>query len=81
MQKLITRQQNRWNILLFWPILLILDITGVEPLEWPRSTELIVFLIINAMITFVSDMTMMLSMVSILVAYSKSSSSGLARLI
>lgn len=51
-----------WNILLFWPILLVLDVTGLEPLEWPRSTELVIFLAINAMITFVSDITMMLSM-------------------
>jgi len=51
-----------WNILLFWPILLILNFSGLEPLEWPRSTELGIFLLINASITFVSDMLMMKSM-------------------
>lgn len=51
-----------WNILLFWPILLVLHFTGWETLELPRSREIVFFLVINASITFISDMTMMLSM-------------------
>lgn len=51
-----------WNILLFWPILLILHYTGWETLEPPRSREVVFFLVINASITFVSDLLMMLSM-------------------
>lgn len=51
-----------WNILLFWPILVVLNYTGVEPFEWPHQGSVIFFLLLNASITFVSDMTMMVSM-------------------
>lgn len=40
-----------WNIVLFLPLLLIVNFTGLEPLQWPRSNELWVFLIVNAAIT------------------------------
>ncbi|GAA5860027.1 hypothetical protein JCM1840_001846 [Sporobolomyces johnsonii] len=44
-----------WNILLLWPMGVLLDWAGVETFELPKGKALWASLLINASITFVSD--------------------------
>ncbi|KAM0750478.1 hypothetical protein T439DRAFT_326445 [Meredithblackwellia eburnea MCA 4105] len=44
-----------FNILLIWPLGVLLDQTGLEKFEWPKGRELWISIIVNAGITFVSD--------------------------
>ncbi|PBL00980.1 hypothetical protein ARMGADRAFT_1007061 [Armillaria gallica] len=51
-----------FNILAYWPIGILLHVTGVETLEWPSSSKAITILIINMAITWSSDYLYVLSM-------------------
>ncbi|KAK0245858.1 hypothetical protein EDD85DRAFT_802370 [Armillaria nabsnona] len=51
-----------FNILAYWPIGILLHVTGVETLEWPSSRKAITILIINMAITWSSDYLYVLSM-------------------
>ncbi|CAH7690094.1 hypothetical protein PPACK8108_LOCUS25336 [Phakopsora pachyrhizi] len=50
------------NLLFFWPIGVLLDYTGLEVFELPKSSKLWVSVLINAMCTFTSDYIYMLAM-------------------
>lgn len=42
-------------LLLLWPIVIVLHFTGVETFELPKGTRVISLLLLNALITFISD--------------------------
>lgn len=42
-----------WNIVLIWPIGVVLHLTGIEVWEWPKGGRLLLGIAVNAMITFV----------------------------
>lgn len=50
------------NIVLLWPVGLILHLTDVEPFELPSSRSLILAIFINSMITFTSDFFYLIAM-------------------
>ncbi|GAA5878806.1 hypothetical protein JCM16303_007190 [Sporobolomyces ruberrimus] len=51
-----------WNIVLLWPVGVVLHFTGIEVFEVPRGGELWASIMINASITFVSDALYLRSM-------------------
>lgn len=50
------------NVFLLWPFGVILHFTGIERFEWPSGNALIIGLLINAAITFVSDFVYLIAM-------------------
>ncbi|KAG0667207.1 hypothetical protein C6P46_002619 [Rhodotorula mucilaginosa] len=44
-----------FNIVMFWPVGILLHALGVETFEWPHGRDLVAGLFFNAAITFVSD--------------------------
>lgn len=50
------------NIILMWPVGVILHFTGMEQLQWPSGTIMWAGVIVNMCITFVSDMAYLLAM-------------------
>ncbi|CCH40822.1 Solute carrier family 35 member F5 [Wickerhamomyces ciferrii] len=44
-----------FNLFFLWPSLIIFHLTGIEKFELPSGTEVIVIILINCLITFISD--------------------------
>lgn len=51
-----------FNIILLWPVLLVLDRTGVEPFAWPANQYVWSVVLANAAISIVSDFCWALAM-------------------
>lgn len=51
-----------FNILCMWPVGVGLDLTGVEPFQWPVDRRTWIGVGVNMLITFVSDFSYLLSM-------------------
>lgn len=44
-----------FNLLFLWPSLIVLDFFGWEPFELPKDPKVIIIILVNCLITFVSD--------------------------
>lgn len=51
-----------FNLLVLWPAIILLDATGLEPFSLPGDRTTWIVVIVNAMITFVSDYLWVLAM-------------------
>lgn len=51
-----------FNVLCMWPVGVALDITGLEPFQWPIDKRTWIGVGVNMLITFISDFSYLLSM-------------------
>lgn len=51
-----------FNLLVLWPIIILLNVTGLEPFELPSTGQIWLVVAANAAITFVSDYLWVLAM-------------------
>lgn len=51
-----------FNLLVLWPVIILLDVTGLEPFSLPSSQTTWTVVVLNASITFISDYLWVLAM-------------------
>ena len=53
-----------FNLVAFWPVGLLLHVTGMEPISWPHDTPTTLGIVFNMCITVVSDFAYLAATVS-----------------